>query len=75
MESRRALEASRERLSLAHEAAQMGTWEWDGVANTRILSPELHRMFGTDASMDEKAIANTWSSRVHQPIGRMSIDR
>jgi signal transduction histidine kinase len=65
VESRRALEASRERLSLAHEAAQIGTWEWDGTANTRTLSPELHRMFGTDASMDEKAVLRTWSSRVH----------
>ena len=36
VESRCALEASRERLSLAHEAAQMGTWEWDGVANKRV---------------------------------------
>jgi PAS domain S-box-containing protein len=66
VEGRRALEASRERLSLAHEAAQMGTWEWDGVANTRILSPELHRMFGTDPGMDEDTIVQTWSSRVHQ---------
>jgi PAS domain S-box-containing protein len=65
VEGRRALEASRERLSLAHEAAQMGTWEWDGVANTRILSPELHRMFGTDPSMGEDTIAKAWSSRVH----------
>jgi PAS domain S-box-containing protein len=65
VESRRALEASRERLSLAHEAAQMGTWEWDGVANKRALSPELHHMFGTDASMDEDVIVNLWASRVH----------
>lgn len=65
VEGRRALEASRERLSLAQEAAQMGTWEWDGIANTRSLSPELHRMFGTDPTMDEDAIAKTWASRVH----------
>ena len=65
VESRRALEASRERLSLAHEAAQIGTWEWDETANTRTLSPELHRMFGTDATMDEDAVLRTWSSRVH----------
>ncbi len=65
VESRRALEASQERLSLVHEAAQVGTWEWDGTANKRILSPELHRMFGTDSSMNEETILSTWSSRVH----------
>jgi PAS domain S-box-containing protein len=66
VEDRRALEANRERLILAHEAAQIGTWEWDGAANTRTLSPELHRMFGTDPTMDEDALVQTWSSRVHK---------
>jgi len=63
--SRRALETSQERLRLAHEAAQIGTWEWDGVVNTRTLSPELHGMFGTDASASQKAIEELWASRVH----------
>ena len=65
--SRRALEMSQERLRLAHEAAQMGTWEWDGVANKRTLSAELHRMFGTDPDFGEKAIEETWASRLHPP--------
>jgi len=63
--NRRALETSQERLRLAHEAAQMGAWEWDGSANTRTLSPELHAMFGTDPDSGEKAIEETWASRVH----------
>jgi PAS domain-containing protein len=63
--NRRALESSRERHRLAHEAAQIGTWEWDGVANTRTLSPELHGMFGTDLNADQQAIEETWASRVH----------
>src|SRR3569833_2259393 len=63
--NRRAMEASQERLRLAHEAAQIGTWEWDGVANSRTLSPELHGMFGTDASASQKAIEELWASRVH----------
>jgi len=63
--NRRALETSQERLRMAHEAAQMGTWEWDGVADTRTLSPELHAMFGTDASAGQKAIEEMWAARVH----------
>lgn len=63
--SRRALEISQERLRLAHEAARMGTWEWDGAADTRTLDPELHRMFGTDPDSGEQGIAETWASRVH----------
>ena len=63
--SRRALEASQERLLLAHEAAEMGTWEWDGVANRRTLSPELHGMFGIDPNANDQTIEETWASRVH----------
>jgi len=33
--SRRAVDLSEERLRLAQEAAQIGTWEWDPVENTR----------------------------------------
>jgi len=61
----RALEASRERLRLAHEAAQVGTWEWDGVRNTRYLSPELHTLFGTDPSASDEELEETWASRIH----------
>jgi PAS domain S-box-containing protein len=63
--SRKALEASQESLRLAHEAAQIGTWEWDGVANRRMLSPELHAIFGTDPVGSEKTIEETWASRIH----------
>jgi PAS domain S-box-containing protein len=63
--SRRALELSQERLRLAHEAAQIGTWEWDGVANRRTLSAELHRMFGTNEKLVESELEKTWASRVH----------
>ncbi len=74
VEGRRALEASKERLILAHEAAQIGTWEWDGEANTRALSRELHRVFGTSEEMDEDAVVQTWSSRVH-PADWVNVSR
>jgi PAS domain S-box-containing protein len=65
VESRRALEVSQDRLRLAHEAAVMGTWEWDAVSKAPVLSAELHRIFGTDPDGDDEAIAQTWSSRIH----------
>jgi PAS domain S-box-containing protein len=62
--SRRALEQSEERFRLAQEAAQIGTWEWDPVENTRALSPEMHRMYGTDPGGTDAEIHRVWSSRV-----------
>jgi len=59
------IEQSEQRLRLAQEAAEVGTWEWDPVENTRTLSPEMHRMYGTDASATEEEIYKTWSSRVY----------
>ena len=51
------------RLHLAQTAAQIGTWEWDPVKNTRRLSSELHRIFGTDPA--DPSHADTWGTRVH----------
>jgi PAS domain S-box-containing protein len=62
--SRRAVEVSEERLRLAQEAAQIGTWEWDPVKNTRTLSVEMHRMYGTDPNASEEEIYKIWSSRI-----------
>jgi len=72
--SRRELELSQERLRLAHEAAQIGTWEWNGVANKRTLSPELHRMFGTEPGFRDKEIEETWASRLH-PADKSAVYR
>jgi PAS domain S-box-containing protein len=62
--SRIEAETSEERLRLAQEAAQIGTWEWDPVRDTRTLSPELHRMFGTTAAIAGEQIYHVWASRV-----------
>ena len=58
-----ALRESEERFRLAQAAAQIGTWEWDPESDTRSLSPELHRIFGTEA--DDFTRADVWASRVH----------
>jgi PAS domain S-box-containing protein len=62
--NRRVLEQSEERLRLAQEAAEIGTWEWDPVENTRTLSPEMHRMYGTDVHATDEEIYRIWSSRI-----------
>ena len=60
---RKAIALSEERLRLAQTAAQIGTWEWDPVRDTRTLSPELHRIFGTDAA--DPQFPQVWQSRIH----------
>lgn len=60
--TRRALEKSAERLRLAQSAAQIGTWEWDLVDDTRTLSSEVYRMFGTSRSDPEST--RKWEERV-----------
>jgi PAS domain S-box-containing protein len=64
VQARKTLEESEERLRLAQAAAQVGTWQWDPVQYTRNLSPELHRIFGTDAS--DPNHAQKWASRVNR---------
>jgi PAS domain S-box-containing protein len=61
--ARNTITEAAERLSLAQAAAQIGTWEWDPVRDYRSLSPELHRLFGTEA--DDSQHANKWAERVH----------
>jgi PAS domain S-box-containing protein len=63
VKARKAIEENAERLQLAHSAAQIGTWEWDPLMKTQALSPELHRIFGTEASDPDHAAK--WASRVH----------
>lgn len=50
-----------ERLLLAEIAAQIGTWEWDPAADFCRLSPELHRLFGTEPEDH----VEKWRKRVH----------
>jgi PAS domain S-box-containing protein len=63
--SKRALEASEARLRIAHEAAHVGTWEWDPVENVREISAELHRMFGTTESQLGGKHFEAWVERVY----------
>ena len=61
--ARKRIEDAAERLELAQAAARIGTWEWDPTQEIHELSPELHRIFGTDES--DPNHARQWASRVH----------
>jgi PAS domain S-box-containing protein len=61
--ARNMMQHDAERLLLAQTAAQIGAWEWDPVRDFHRLSPELHRLFGTDA--EDQNRAQKWAERVH----------
>jgi PAS domain S-box-containing protein len=61
--ARDAITETAERLRLAQTAAQIGTWEWDPVRDFSRLSPELHRLFGTEA--EDPGHAKRWAERVY----------
>ncbi len=54
-----------ERLRLAQDAAQIGTWEWDPIKDTTTLSPQLHRILGSDP--DDQERFKKWFSRIYPP--------
>jgi PAS domain S-box-containing protein len=61
--ARKAIEENAERSYLANTAAQIGTWEWNPINNSMILSAEIHRLWGTYPS--DPNFLETWQSRVH----------
>jgi PAS domain S-box-containing protein len=70
--ARKAVEETADRLGLAQAAAQIGIWEWDPDQNTQSLSPELHRIFGTDAS--DPGYVQKWYARVF-PSDRPRVEQ
>ena len=48
----------------------VGTWEWDPVHEASLLSPELYRMFGTDAG--DPGHLQKWAERVY-PADRQKV--
>ena len=47
---------------VAESAARLGSWEWDPVSGTSFLSPELHKIFGTEGLSNH---SEEWARRVH----------
>ncbi|MDP8970761.1 MAG: SpoIIE family protein phosphatase [Actinomycetota bacterium] len=59
-----ALRASRERLDLALEAGQMGTWEWDAASDSLTLSDTLKAMIGLEAQTFDGSVRQL-ATRLH----------
>jgi PAS domain S-box-containing protein len=71
VEARQAIEEHSERLRLAQSAGQIGVWEWDPVQEKNDLSPELHRMFGTEP--DDPDRTRKWLARIY-PADRAQVE-
>ncbi len=64
VETRRDLLASRERLSLALEAAQDGVWDWDIPSGRMVYSRSWAAMLGLDLE-DVPPDQSTWATLIH----------
>ena len=69
--ARKLVEENAERLRLAQAAGQIGSWEWDPIRGENLLSPELHRIFGT--SPDDPERVEKWFSSIH-PADRQRVE-
>ncbi|MEX0956380.1 MAG: PAS domain-containing protein [Rhizobiaceae bacterium] len=69
-----ALLRSQERLSLAQEAASVGTYDWDVAENAIAWSPEMFRLHGIDSETNPDDIYGAWLERLH-PEDRERADR
>jgi PAS domain S-box-containing protein len=63
-EAERTLQRNEERLTLALEAASMGTWDWDIPTGTMTWSPQTHRLLG-DATHAHAPSYASFLERVH----------
>jgi PAS domain S-box-containing protein len=70
--ARKSVEDEAERFLLAQRAAQIGAWEWDPVLDCSHLSPELHRLFGTE--QEDPEYARKWAERIH-PADRQKVQQ
>jgi PAS domain S-box-containing protein len=59
-----ALRASEERLTLAQEAAKIGTWEWNLETNENTWSKETWTLYGLDPRGAEPSY-ETWKNTIH----------
>jgi PAS domain S-box-containing protein len=68
-----ALRAQSERLSLALESAQAGTWEWDLRTNKNFWSDELWKVYGLDPHSCEPSY-EAWHNTIH-PDDRLQAEQ
>ena len=72
-----AIRAKAERLALATEAAAVGVWDWDVVANLLVWDEQMFVLYGV-AREDFSGAYEAWEAGVHpddQAEGRAAIER
>jgi PAS domain S-box-containing protein len=67
-----ALQESRQRLALATEAAHVGIWDWDVVANTTVWDPQMYMLYGVQ-EQDVSNAHEAWQRALH-PEDRLRVD-
>ncbi|HEX3123236.1 MAG TPA: EAL domain-containing protein, partial [Rhodanobacteraceae bacterium] len=70
--SERALQESRQRLALATEAAHLGIWDWDVIANTTLWDPQMYALYGV-REHEVASAHDAWERGLH-PDDRQRID-
>jgi PAS domain S-box-containing protein len=63
--TRSQLEASEQRLALALESSQLGTWEWDIASDVLYLDPRCTQIFGMTPGSFRGAFSQDFLPRVH----------
>ena len=66
--------SSEERLQLAQEAADVGTYDWDVQGNRISWSPEMFLLHGIDPATPPEALYDIWMTRLH-PEDRERADQ
>ncbi len=69
-----ALRTSRERLELALDAGQMGTWEWDASSDTLTMSDTLQHVLGLPAGSFDGSLED-FAARLHPDDRREVLER
>jgi diguanylate cyclase (GGDEF)-like protein/PAS domain S-box-containing protein len=59
-----ALRQSRERLTLATEAARLGIWDWDVAANKLVWDDRMYELYGT-CEQDFSGAYDAWQAGLH----------
>jgi PAS domain S-box-containing protein len=68
-----ALKESEQRLHLAQEAANAGTWEWDLKTNKNYWSEEIWKLYGLEPHSCEPSY-DTWAQTIH-PDDRPNVEK
>jgi diguanylate cyclase (GGDEF)-like protein/PAS domain S-box-containing protein len=64
VEREQALQAAHERLALATDGGGVGIWDWDLIADRKVWSPQMHRLYGLEPC-EGVMPHEVWQSFIH----------